>query len=162
MVDTAKIETEAKAIVAETESAASSLLSSLLPRWEKFKNTWQNDSLRKKVITATLIAVAGVFVWYFGLSIGRLTIGSYRSAYAYGHGDYVTRSEIRAEKENILATALASAPTRAQVNDLEAKVTAMEGRIGELEKKSQPTTTSPVTKKRKAVPVKSSSWFDLP
>ena len=166
MVDTAKLEAEAKAVAAEVESAASGLLGALWPRWEKFKATWRSDTMRKKVITAVLIVAAGGFAWYFGLGVGRLALGSYRSAYAYGHDDYVTRVEVKAEKDNILATALASAPTNAQFRDLEAKVQDMEFRINALEKKPEPAqiTTGSIAKKRKSAPVKSSasSWFDLP
>lgn len=164
MVDTAKLKTDAKAAVAEVESAASGLLGALWPRWEKFKTTWQSDTLRKKVITAGLIVAAGGFAWYFGLGVGRLALGSYRSAYAYGHDDYVTRAEVKAAKDNVLETVLASAPTNAQFSDLETKVQGMESRINALEKKPEPAqiTTGSIAKKRKSAPVKSSSWFDLP
>lgn len=166
MVDTAKIEAEAKELAAETTSVISSLLGTWNPRWPRFVETWKGWSLRKKGIALVLAAAACGFVSAFGVSTLRLISGSYRSAYAYGHGQNVTPSEV---KDQITA-ALASAPTRAQFNDLEAKVHQIEVEMQAVEDRLSASpaqiTTGSIPKKS---PVKkparksaSSSWFNLP
>lgn len=173
MVDKAEIESRVKAdvklagdIATETTSVVSSLFGMFNPRWPRFVDTWRGWNTRKRIEACVAVAIFCGGVWYFGLSVWYLGVGGYRSAYAYGHGDYVTRTEVKAAKDNILATALASAPTRTQFGDLEAKVQGMEARIYVLEKKPEPAqiTTGSIAKKRKPAPVKSSasSWFDLP
>lgn len=161
MVDTAKLEAEAKAVAAEVESAASGLLGVLWPRWERFKTKWQSDTLRKKVITAVLIVAAGGFIWYFGLSVGRLTLGSYRSAYAYGHGENVTRADITASIKDMSSKADIS-DLQKQIDAIKSDIVSMDDRFDKAE--ASKITTGSITKKRKPAPVKSSasSWFDLP
>lgn len=163
MVDTKKIKAEVNQVVAEAESAASGLMGMITPRWNQFVAKWKTYSLRKKVITGVLI-VAGIGVcWEFGISTGRLVVGSYRSAYAYGHGDYVTRTEVKAEKDNIIETVLASAPTKTQFNDLEAKVHQLEFAVDKLANTPAQITTGSISKKKKTAPIKSSAptWFNF-
>jgi hypothetical protein len=162
MVDTAKIEAEAKAVAAETTSVLSSLLGTWNPRWPRFVETWRGWPLRKRIEAGIAVAIFCGGIWYFGLSAWHLGVGGYRSAYAYGHGDYVTRTEVKAVKDNIMAT-LASVPTQAQFSDLEAKVNELEAKVQAADKPAQITTGS-IAKKRRPAPVKSSasSWFSLP
>jgi hypothetical protein len=162
MADLKTVEAEAKAVAAETTSVLSSLLGTWNPRWPRFVETWRGWSLRKRIEAGVVVVLLSGFVWYFGLSVMRLGIGGYRSAYAYGHGDYVTRTEVKAVKDNIMAT-LASVPTQAQFSDLEAKVNELEAKVQAADKPAQITTGS-IAKKRRAAPVKSSasSWFSIP
>jgi hypothetical protein len=151
MVNLTKLETEAKSIVAETESAASGILGTISPQWAKFVTLWKSWSLKKKIIGGIVIGVSLAVLWAFSVDIGRLVLGSYRSAYTYGHSLEVDPSEVKGD----IATALKGVPSKADFDALTARVTKLE-----TEKQTQSTTkimTGVIPKKK--VPVKPASSF---
>lgn len=94
MVTMQKIEDEANAVIAETESVVSTALEAASPRWTKLVAAWKSWSMRKKLIAVTIAVVALVCAWEFSVDVGRLMLGSYRSAYSYGHGMNVTPDQV--------------------------------------------------------------------
>lgn len=166
-MDIEKVEADAKALAFETTSVMSGMLSAINPRWTRFAETWKSWSLRKKAIALVIVASFGGFVSAFGVSTLRLISGSYRSAYAYGHGQGITASDVNDRIEAAITAARASAPTRAQFNDLEAKVHQLEINLDvlgdQLSKQPAKITTGSIPKKKtKVVKSSASSWFSIP
>jgi hypothetical protein len=166
MADLKTVEAEAKQVAAETTSVISSLLGTWNPRWPRFVETWRGWNTRKRIEAGIAVAIFCGGVWYFGLSVWHLGVGSYRSAYAYGHGQNVTPDDVKAQIGAAVSSLRASLPTRDQVDNLDAKVKELDARLeaAKLSEKPAPITTGSIPKKKKPAPVKSSasSWFDLP
>lgn len=162
MVDTAKIEAEAKELAAETTSVISSLLGTWNPRWPRFVETWKGWSLRKKGIALVLAAAACGFVSAFGVSTLRLISGSYRSAYAYGHGQNLTKSDISG-----MAHMSDISDIQRQIDGLKSQLASIDDKIDSAvaHKPAQITTGSIPKKapaKKASVKSSASSWFSLP
>src|SRR6185312_8619843 len=96
MVTMQKIEDDAKAVIAESESVVSSALEAASPRWTKLKAAWIGWSMRKKFIAVAIAVVGLACAWEFSVDVGQLMMGSYRSAYSYGHGMNVTPDQVSA------------------------------------------------------------------
>ena len=86
--------TKVKAYFAKTTSVLSSMLKVVSPQWTKAEAAWDGWTLTKRIIAGCIIGVVALTAWKFSLDITRLVSGSYRSAYAYGHGQSVTKSDI--------------------------------------------------------------------
>lgn len=69
MTDIKKVEQtikdDAKAVLAETESAISQLIGFLTPRWDKFSSAWATWTMRKKLVFVSVASLAAVGVYEF-------------------------------------------------------------------------------------------------
>lgn len=94
LIDARTIGTRIKRAGALVTSVLSSMLKVVSPQWTKAEATWDGWTLTKRITAGCLIGVLALAVWKFGLDITRLASGSYRSAYAYGNGQNLTKSDI--------------------------------------------------------------------
>lgn len=94
LVDYRKALTRILDYAKQATSVVSDAIAIFIPQWAKAENAWKGYNLAKKAMFATVIAGSVFLALKFSVDIGRLSLGSYRSAYAYGHGQSVTKSDI--------------------------------------------------------------------
>jgi len=132
----ADIENDAKAVIAETESVVSGFLSAISPQWAKLTGAWKTWTTRKKIIAGVLAVVALGLVWYFGVDVGRLALGSYKSVYAYSMGANATDADVKALGSRLDALEADMRQTQIEVEAIETKL-------------SEPAPAAPVRHKKK-------------
>lgn len=94
LIDVRKIADRIRRAGALVTSVLSSMLKVVSPQWTKAEATWDGWTLTKRVIAGCVIGILALTAWKFSLDVTRLVSGSYRSAYAYGHGQNLTKSDI--------------------------------------------------------------------
>lgn len=143
-MDIEKVEADAKALASETTSIMSGMLSAINPRWTRFAETWKSWSLRKKAIALVIVASFGGFVSAFGVSTLRLISGSYRSAYAYGHGQGVTKSDVSG-----MAHMSDISRIQRQVDEIKSQLSKIDDTIDKAQASRITTGSIPAKKKRR-------------
>jgi len=142
MVTMQKIEDDAKAVIAESESVVSSALEAASPRWTKLKAAWIGWSMRKKFIAVAIAVVGLACAWEFSVDVGQLMMGSYRSAYSYGHGMNVTPDQVSDLSKRMDTL-------EAENHQMRIELSAVEDKLSNADKKPAKITTGSIKRRHK-------------
>lgn len=133
-----------KAYFAKTTSVLSGMLKALSPQWAKAEATWDGWTLTKRGIAVVILSAGALLAWKFSLDITRLVSGSYRSAYAYGHGQSVTKSDISG-----MAHMSDISRIQRQIDDLKSELASIDDKLDKAQASRITTGSIPAKKKRR-------------